>query len=250
MEHGLAERRRQRSAARPARPRLFAAGIPFDLAVTAHPVVRPRAPGVAYRRDPGGHPRRGGAGAPCRRSAVSGLGAPRRAARRRLPVARGVMAAPAAAAQAGARADDLAMAELRNYEGEVREFQFRIGVAGFAVLIAFGLLAARFVFLQVLQHEHYAAKAEDNRIAIVPLPPVRGLILDRNGVVLARNYSGYTLEIYPRRVRSIDDTIEALSELVEITGRDRARFRKLLAETRNAESLPIRSRLSDEEVAR
>jgi penicillin-binding protein 2 len=141
-------------------------------------------------------------------------------------------------------------AELRNYEREVREFQFRIGVAGFAVLIAFGLLAARFIFLQVLQHEHYAAKAEDNRIAIVPLPPVRGLILDRNGVVLARNYSGYTLEIYPRRVRSIDDTIEALSELVEITGRDRARFRKLLAETRNAESLPIRSRLSDEEVAR
>jgi penicillin-binding protein 2 len=141
-------------------------------------------------------------------------------------------------------------AELRNYEREVREFQFRIGVAGVVVLIAFGLLAARFVFLQVLQHEHYAAKAEDNRIAIVPLPPNRGLILDRNGVVLARNYSGYTLEIYPRRVRSIDDTIEALSKLVEITGRDRARFRKLLAETRNAESLPIRSRLSDEEVAR
>ena len=141
-------------------------------------------------------------------------------------------------------------AELRNYEREVREFQFRIGVAGVAVLIAFGLLAARFVFLQVLQHEHYAAKAEDNRIAIVPLPPNRGLILDRNGVVLARNYSGYTLEIYPRRVRSIDDTVEALSKLVEITGRDRARFRKLLAETRNAESLPIRSRLSDEEVAR
>ena len=141
-------------------------------------------------------------------------------------------------------------AELRNYQRELREFQLRLGVCGLAVLVAFGLLAARFVYLQVLHHDHYAAKAEDNRIAIVPLPPNRGLIVDRNGLVLARNYSGYTLEIHPRRVKSIEDTIEQLSDLVEITARDRARFRKLLAETRNAESLPIRSRLADEEVAR
>jgi penicillin-binding protein 2 len=141
-------------------------------------------------------------------------------------------------------------AELRNYQRELREFQLRLGVAGLAVLVAFGLLAARFVYLQVLHHDHYAAKAEDNRIAIVPLPPNRGLIVDRNGLVLARNYSGYTLEIYPRRVKSVEETIEQVAELVEISPRDRARFRKLLAETRNAESLPIRSRLSDEEVAK
>ena len=140
--------------------------------------------------------------------------------------------------------------ELRNYQRELREFQMRLGITGLVVLVAFGLLAARFIYLQVLHHDHYAAKAEDNRIAIVPLPPNRGLIVDRNGLVLARNYSGYTLEIYPRRVRSVEDTIEQLAELVEITARDRARFKKLLAETRNAESLPIRSRLSDEEVAK
>src|SRR5437868_12558275 len=142
------------------------------------------------------------------------------------------------------------MNELRNYERELAQFHLRIGVAGVLVLIAFGLLAARFVFLQVIQHDHYAAKAEDNRISIVPVPPNRGLIVDRNGIVMARNYSGYTLEIFPRKVKNIDRVIDEVSELVEIQTRDRARFRKLLAETRNAESLPIRTRLTDEEVAR
>src|SRR5918992_3992468 len=142
------------------------------------------------------------------------------------------------------------MAELRNYERELAQFHLRIGVAGIVVLIGFGLLAARFIFLQVIQHDHYASKAEDNRISIVPIPPSRGLILDRNGIVLARNYSGYTLEIFPRKVRSLERTIDEVAELVEIQPRDRARFRKLLAESRNAESLPIRSRLTDEEVAK
>jgi penicillin-binding protein 2 len=142
------------------------------------------------------------------------------------------------------------MAELRNYERELAQFHLRIGVAGVLVLIGFGLLAARFIFLQVIQHDHYASKAEDNRISIVPVPPNRGLILDRNGIVMARNYSGYTLEIFPRKVRSIERTIDEVAELVEVTARDRARFKKLLAETRNADSLPIRTRLSDEEVAK
>jgi len=141
-------------------------------------------------------------------------------------------------------------AELRDYEREVYQFQLRIGIAGVAVVIAFLLLAARFVYLQVVQHDIYRAKAEDNRISIVPVPPNRGLIVDRNGLVLARNYSGYTLEIFPRRVRSVEGSIDELSELIEITPRDRRLFKKLVAETRNAESLPIRTRLSDEEVAK
>jgi penicillin-binding protein 2 len=140
--------------------------------------------------------------------------------------------------------------EIRNSERELQQFQLRIGVAGVTVLIAFALLTARFVYLQIIQHDIYQAKAEENRISIVPVTPNRGLILDRNGVVIARNYSGYTLEIFPRRVQDLEQTIDALSELVDIQPRDRARFKKLLAETRNAESLPIRSRLSDEEVAR
>ena len=148
------------------------------------------------------------------------------------------------------RTTDLRGAEIRDHERELHSFQLRVGFAGFAVLLAFALLAARFVYLQVVQHAAYASKAEENRISIVPVPPNRGLILDRNGVVLARNYSAYTLEIFPARVPDLEGTIEALSGYVEIQPKDRARFRKLLAETRNAESLPIRTRLSDEEVAR
>jgi penicillin-binding protein 2 len=140
--------------------------------------------------------------------------------------------------------------ELRNTEHELRGFQVRLGVAGLAVLLAFALLLARFVWLQVLRHEAYSAKAEENRIAIVPLPPNRGLILDRNGEVLARNYLAYTLEIFPKQVRNLEATIDRLAAYVEIQPRDRARFRKLMQETKNAESLPIRTRLTDEEVAR
>ena len=142
------------------------------------------------------------------------------------------------------------LAELKNHQRELYYFQLRVGIAGIAVLVAFALLFARFVYLQVLQHEAYNAKAEDNRISVVPVAPNRGLILDRNAVVLARNYSAYTLEIAPGKVRDLEATIIELAEIVDIQAKDRARFRKLLAETRNAESLPIRTRLSDGEVAR
>jgi penicillin-binding protein 2 len=144
----------------------------------------------------------------------------------------------------------MGFAELRNTQGELRAFQLRVGVAGIVVLAAFGLLFARFVWLQVLQHDAYRAKAEENRISIVPLAPARGLILDRNGEVLARNYLAYTLEIFPAQVADLEATIAELAGYVDIQPRDRARFRKLLQETRNAESLPIRTRLTDEEVAR
>jgi penicillin-binding protein 2 len=142
------------------------------------------------------------------------------------------------------------LGELKNHERELHFFQLRIGFAGFAVLAAFALLFLRFFQLQVVQHDTYASKAEDNRISIVPIAPNRGLILDRNGVVLARNYSAYTLEIFPAKVHDLEHTIQELADVVEVQAKDRSRFRKLFAETRNAESLPIRTRLSDEEVAR
>src|SRR2546421_5793642 len=140
--------------------------------------------------------------------------------------------------------------ELRNSEQELYQFQMRVGIAGVAVVVAFALLAARFLYLQVLQHDVYRAKAEDNRISVVPVTPNRGLMVDRNGVVVARNYLGYTLEIFPKRVRNIERTIDEVSQYVDITNRERVRFRKLLQETRNAESLPVKNRLSDEEVAK
>ena len=135
-------------------------------------------------------------------------------------------------------------------DGELDRFRFRVAFAAGAVVLAFALLIGRFVFLQVLQHDYYTTRAEDNRISLVPIPPDRGVITDRNGLVLARNYSAFTLEITPSKVESLDQTIEALGELIEIQPKDKRRFRKLLEESRSFESLPIRTRLTDEEVAR
>ena len=140
--------------------------------------------------------------------------------------------------------------EMRNPEREVFLFRRRLGLAGVLVLVAFGGLFARFFYLQVVLHDHYQTLAETNRIAIVPIVPNRGLITDRNGVVLAQSYSAYTLEIQPSRVKNLDETIDALAAIVEVQPRDRKRFRKLLDESKNFESLPLRTRLSDEEVAR
>ncbi len=141
-------------------------------------------------------------------------------------------------------------AELKNYERERHNFHLRLAIAAIVALLGFGVLLARFVYLQVVQHDYYQTKAEDNRISIVPVPPNRGLIVDRNGVVLAGNDSGYTLEIAPDKTPDLEGTIDHLSALVSITPRDRSRFKRLLAETRSADSLPIRTRLSDAEVAR
>src|SRR6185369_11565887 len=114
------------------------------------------------------------------------------------------------------------LTELKNHERELYYFQLRVGAAGMAVLIAFGALLARFIYLQVIQRDYYHTKAEDNRISIVPIPPNRGLILDRNGVVLARNYSAYTLEIMPAKVNDLEGTINGLAEVVEVQARDRS----------------------------
>ncbi|HEX5611660.1 MAG TPA: penicillin-binding protein 2 [Burkholderiales bacterium] len=141
-------------------------------------------------------------------------------------------------------------AQLKDRERDLHRFQLRVGIAALAVLAAFAVLLARFVYLQVVQHEQYAARAEDNRISIVPLPPNRGLILDRNGVVLARNYSAYTLEIATSRLRDLDRTLAELAEMIDIQPRDRSRLKRLMAEARSSDSLPIRTRLTDEEVAR
>ena len=135
-------------------------------------------------------------------------------------------------------------------DGELERFRFRIAFAAGAVVLAFAIVVGRFVFLQVFQHEYYTTRAEDNRISLVPIPPNRGVIADRNGVVLARNYSAFTLEITPSKIESLDQTIESLGELIEILPKDRRRFRKLLEESKSFESLPIRTRLTDEEVAR
>ena len=140
---------------------------------------------------------------------------------------------------------------LNTRDGDLDRFRSRILIAAAVVVLGFGLLIGRFVFLQVIQHEYYITRAEDNRISLVPIAPNRGVIQDRNGLVLARNYSAFTLEITPAKLEeSLDATIDAVSKYVDIQPKDRRRFRKLLEESKSFESIPIRTRLSDEEVAR
>lgn len=140
--------------------------------------------------------------------------------------------------------------ELKNYLHEQYYFRLRLGVAAALVLIMFALLAFRFSYLQVKQYNHYQTLAERNRISLVPIIPNRGLILDRNGVVLAHNFFVYTLEITPSKVANLESTITQLGELIEVSKSDRKRFNKLRQESHNFESVPIRTHLNETEAAR
>ena len=142
------------------------------------------------------------------------------------------------------------MTEFRAPAAELARFRLRVVVAAVFVLVCFGLLAARFHHLQVKRHDYFLTRAEDNRIALLPVVPHRGTIIDRRGMVLARNYATYTIEITPSQVRNLDATLDELAGLLPLDARDRRRFRKLYEESRNFESVPLRSRLTDEEVAR
>nr|WP_205964824.1 penicillin-binding protein 2 [Ramlibacter agri] len=140
---------------------------------------------------------------------------------------------------------------MRNVEQDLSRFRGRVLVASAAVLVCFVLLVSRLVYLQVVRHQDLDEQAEANRTAIVPIVPNRGLILDRNGVVLATNYSAYTLEITPSKVnQALDPLIDQLGQVIEIQTRDRRRFKKLLEESKSIDSVPIRTKLTDEEVAR
>lgn len=139
---------------------------------------------------------------------------------------------------------------LSSQDSELDRFRFRIAFAAGAVLLSFLLLIGRFIYLQIVQHDYYVTRAEDNRISLVPIPPNRGVIVDRNGVILARNYSAFTLEITPSKVEDLEATIDGLSTIIEIQAKDRRRFKKLMEESKSFESLPIRTRLNDQDVAR
>ncbi len=139
---------------------------------------------------------------------------------------------------------------LRNPEREVFYFRTRLVAASVLVVAGFGLLLLRFAWLQVVRHQDFYARAEQNRIALVPVTANRGLIKDRNGEIIAKNYSAYTLEIEPNQVQSVDATIDDLSRVIQIEARDRRRFHKVIDDYKRLDSVPIRTRLTDEEVAR
>ncbi len=143
------------------------------------------------------------------------------------------------------------MRVIRDIESDLRRFRSRMVVVTGAILVLFGLLSIRLFYLQVVRYDELNAQAENNRTAIVPIVPNRGVIMDRNGIVLATNYSAYTLEITASKVIApLEEVIEQLSGVIDIQARDKRRFKKQLGESKSFESVPIRNRLTDEEVAR
>ena len=139
--------------------------------------------------------------------------------------------------------------ELRDHPIELQKFRIRLAISVVFVLTLFSLLYVRFYYLQISQQNHYSTLAEANRISILPLVPNRGLIFDRNGKVLAQNYSAYALEITPNKVPNIQETLDQLSAFIEITPADRQRFMKLMNESQRFKSLPLRNRLNEIEIA-
>ena len=139
---------------------------------------------------------------------------------------------------------------INNHQQEQRQFFSRAVIAAGIVLIALCVIAGRLYQLQVLEHSHFKTLSQDNRLKLEPLPPVRGLIYDRKGRLLANNRPAYNLEIIPEQVRNLDQTIEQLSQLIPLTERDIERFHSLRKRSRRFESLPIRINLSTEDAAK
>ena len=127
----------------------------------------------------------------------------------------------------------------------------RLLVAFILIVIFFSILLARFFYLQVTQHNEFSGQASSNRITLIPTPPVRGEIVDINGVPLAKNYPVFSLEVIPNRIEGkMEDVIEALKKYVDITPTDLKRFKKYRESYRKFENIPLKLRLTDEEAAR
>ena len=139
---------------------------------------------------------------------------------------------------------------LKDKASESKLLRKRVLTALAGVVLLSGVLVARLTYLQVISHAHFATLSEDNRVKIVPIPPTRGLIYDRNGVVLAQNQPSFSLEVVPEAVKDMDATLRGLAEIIDIRENDLERFRKLLKRKRLFEGIPLRFHLSEEEVAR
>ncbi len=126
----------------------------------------------------------------------------------------------------------------------------RAWVAGVFALFCFCLLGARLWHLQVVRYEGLSARAEQNRITVVPIPPRRGEIVDRNGVVLASNHRDYTLSVVPAQIQGDMQTLlDEISELVELSPRDRRRFLQSVNQNGRYRGVLLRNNLTEDEAA-
>ena len=138
---------------------------------------------------------------------------------------------------------------IKDHWAEQRIFYRRVITAGVLVVLLAGLVMGRLIQLQVMEHEYFSAQSQGNRIRVQPVPPTRGLIFDRNGHVLAENLPSYQLELIPEQVPSVEEALAGLVELDLVQPDEMPELRKLIASHRSFEAIPVKRRLTDEEVA-
>lgn len=139
--------------------------------------------------------------------------------------------------------------QLKDTIVESQAFLTRVIVAGLLVLVAVLLVLSRMIQLQIVDHQHFTTLSRENRVKVVPLPPTRGLIYDRNGVLLAQNRPAYSLEITPEQVDDLDLVLQELATVIEIGEDDLERFWQLRKRKRRFDSVPIRINLTQDETA-
>lgn len=140
--------------------------------------------------------------------------------------------------------------KIRDHVAETRLFQSRAIITFVGILALVGLLLANIYNLQVSQYQDYSTRSNDNRIKIVPISPSRGVIYDRNGVILADNRPVFSLEIIPEQVSDLDQTIADLRKIIHISDDDIDSFKKELRQTRRFQTVPLLNQLTEEEVAK
>ncbi|HHP0513518.1 TPA: penicillin-binding protein 2 [Vibrio harveyi] len=139
--------------------------------------------------------------------------------------------------------------QIRDYQAEARLFSSRAIVAFIGIVILMGLLVANMYNIQVNQFQDYKTRSNDNRIKVVPIAPNRGLIYDRNGVLLAENRPVFNLELTPEKIKDIDGTIKELQTILEITPEQIERFQRERKRTRRFKSVPLLTQLDENQVA-
>jgi penicillin-binding protein 2 len=139
---------------------------------------------------------------------------------------------------------------IKDHFRETHQFQQRLLITVIITIVLILVLIARLFFLQVINHTHYTTLSEENRLNILPIAPIRGLIYDRNGVLLAQNLPSFTLQIVPEHTKNLAKTLAELRKIIAISDDEVVQFKKLLKKKRRFEGIPLRYRLNDVERAK
>jgi len=139
---------------------------------------------------------------------------------------------------------------IKDHIHESRRFGRRALASASIVVLLLAALVARLGYLQILQHEHFQTLSRDNRVKVVPLPPTRGLILDRKGRPLASNRPAFSIEVIPEQAEDLQAQLDRLGQIISITDSDLERFHRLRRQKRRFESIPVKVNVDGDEAAR